>query len=204
VPADATQRAPQTGCAIIDDDDAPPHPIPPIHMGSPTIIDNNDNAPPMVRGPRTLAQLRTCAESYLINMVIQDNHLSNFSLVIKPHKLHHGYSQVTQVLAILTYVLSTDLSCFIGTIIDKDTGSTLEYCQLIKIPKYQDIWTRSFANMPGRLFQGICKYKGTNTCFFIKKLNVLKGRTYMYGHIVLLPSKGQTTQDLAHRGWQLH
>ncbi len=42
--------------------------------------------------PTDQAQLCTCAESHLINMVIQDNHLPNFSLIIKPHKLHHGYS----------------------------------------------------------------------------------------------------------------
>jgi hypothetical protein len=48
LPANATQRAPQTGRAIIDNDDAPPHPIPPLHTGSPAIIDDDDDAPPMV------------------------------------------------------------------------------------------------------------------------------------------------------------
>ncbi len=69
-------------------------------------------------------------------MVIQDNHIPNFSLVIKPHKLYHSYLQATQALAVQTYVLGTDSSCFIGAIINKDTGDTLEYPQLIKIPKY--------------------------------------------------------------------
>jgi hypothetical protein len=39
-------------------------------------------------------------------------------------------------------------------------------------PKYQDIWTHSFANELGWLFQGIHKHKGTNTCFFIKKSDI--------------------------------
>ncbi len=108
----------------------------------------------------------------------------NCSLTIKPHKLHHGYLQVTQALAVRIYVLGADSSCFIGTIINKEIGNTLKYCQLIKIPKYWDIWTCSFANELGRLFHGICKHKGTDTCFFIKKLDVPKGRTYTYGHIV--------------------
>ncbi len=69
-------------------------------------------------------------------MAIQDNHIPNFSLVIKSHKLHHGYSQATQALVVRTYVLVTDSSCFISAIIDKNTDDTLEYCQLIKIPKY--------------------------------------------------------------------
>jgi hypothetical protein len=112
-------------------------------------------------------------------MVLKDDHLPNFSLVIKPHKLHQGYLQATKALAVWTYVLGTDSSCFIGGIIDKDTGNTLEYRQLTKIPKYQD-----FAKELGRLFQGISKHKGTDTCFFIKKLDVPKGRTYTYGRIV--------------------
>jgi hypothetical protein len=49
LPSNATQRVPQTGRAIIDDDDAPPHLIPAVHTGSPAIIDNVDNSPPMVR-----------------------------------------------------------------------------------------------------------------------------------------------------------
>ena len=69
-------------------------------------------------------------------MVIQDDHLPNFALVIKPHKLHHGYLQAAQALAVRTYLLGTDSSCFIGAIIDKGTGDALEYPQLIKISKY--------------------------------------------------------------------
>ncbi len=60
------------------------------------------------------------------HMVIQDNHLPNFSLIIKPHKLHHGYLQANQALAVRIYVLSIDSSCFIGAIIDEDTGDTLK------------------------------------------------------------------------------
>jgi hypothetical protein len=161
-----------------DNDDAPPHLIPAVHTGSPAIIDNNDDAPQMVRRPWTQAQLHSQAESHLINMIIQDDHIPNFSLIIKPHKLHHGYSQAAQALAVRTYILGTDTSCFNGAIIDKDTDDTLKYCKLIKIPKYQDIiWTHSFANELGRLFQGIHEQKGANTCFFIKKSDVPKGRT---------------------------
>jgi hypothetical protein len=85
-------------------------------------------------------------------MVTQDNQIPNFFLGINPHKPHYGYLQSAQALAVQTYILGTDLDCFISTIIDKDTGNTLKYCQLIKIPKYQDIWTPGFANELRRLF----------------------------------------------------
>jgi hypothetical protein len=131
-------------------------------------------------------------------MVIQVNLIANFSLNIKPHNLHHGYAQAAQALAVWTYILCAISSCFIGAIIDKDTGDTLEYCQLIKIPKYQDIWTQSFANELGRLFQGIRKHKGTNTCFFTKKLDVSKGCMYTYGCIVC---NYHPHKDKPHRTW---
>ena len=76
-------------------------------------------------------------------MVIQDDLMPNCSLAIKPHKLHHGYSQATQAILVQTYVLGTNSTCFIGAIIDDNTGNTLKYQQLIKIPKYWDIWTQS-------------------------------------------------------------
>jgi hypothetical protein len=110
--------------------------------------------------------------------------MPNCSLAIKLYKLHHGYSQATQALVVQTYVLSTDSSYFIGAIINEDICDTLEYCQLIKIPKYWDIWTQSFANELRQLFQGIHQHKGTDTCFFIKKLDIPKGCMYMYGCIV--------------------
>jgi hypothetical protein len=139
LPLAATSGAPQTDHAIIDDDDdAPTHPVPAVHTGRLAIIHDNVNAPPIVRCPWTQAQLHTQEEPHLINMVIQDNLMPNYSLAIKPHKLHHSYlqPQAAQALVVQTYVLGADSSHFIGTIIDKETG---EYCQLIKIPKYQDI-----------------------------------------------------------------
>jgi hypothetical protein len=123
--------------------------------------------------------------------------MPNCSLAIKHHKLHHGYSQATQAILVQTYVLGTNSTCFISTIIDDNIGNTLEYCQLIKIPKYRDIRTQSFANELGQLFQGICKHKGTNTCF-IKKLGVLKGCTYAYGCIVC---NYHSQKDKPHRTW---
>jgi hypothetical protein len=82
MPSNATQRASQTVFAIIDDGDAPPHLLPEVHTGSPAIIDNNDNAPPMIRRSWTWAQLHTQVESHLINMVIQDSLMPNFSFDI--------------------------------------------------------------------------------------------------------------------------
>ena len=40
-------------------------------------------------------------------------------------------------------------------VLDKETGKTLEYTQLRKHPKYQQVWKQSYSNELGRLCQGI-------------------------------------------------
>ena len=50
---------------------------------------------------------------------------------------------------------------------DESTRTSLEYRQLIKMPKYKAVWTRSFANELGRLGQGIQDIQGTDTIKFI-------------------------------------
>jgi hypothetical protein len=183
LPSDATQRVPTTGHAITEDDDALPHPIPTVHRGSRTIIDNDDNVPPMFRRPWTQPQLSNQAESHLINTVIQDNHISNFSLVIKPHKLHHGYSQAAQALAVQTYALNTDSRCFIGAIITNIQGTHLSISNSSRSP---NIKTFGHVDLPLSLGGYSRVFTGTRapTCFFIKKSDVTKGCTYTYGCIV--------------------
>jgi hypothetical protein len=73
---------------------------------------------------------------------------------------------------------------FIGAVIDDDTGAMLEYRHLINSEKYRRIWERSFANESGRLFRGIRDIPGTDTCFFIRKSQVLKHKRSTYGRIV--------------------
>jgi len=46
------------------------------------------------------------------------------------------------------------------------------------------VWEHSFSNKLGRLFQGIRKLPGTDTCFFIRKAQVPKYKCATYGRIV--------------------
>ena len=59
---------------------------------------------------------------------------------------------------------------FAGAVIDEETGESLEYRDLMKLPKYKNIWSTSLANEFGRLAQGICDVPGTDTIFFISQL----------------------------------
>ena len=62
-------------------------------------------------------------------------------------------------------------------------GNVLKYCHLIKSEKTKKIWNTSFTNKLGCLFQGIRHIKGTDTCFFIHKAQVLRHKCATYGHI---------------------
>jgi hypothetical protein len=56
---------------------------------------------------------------------------------------------------------------------DNETGTYLNYCQLIWNPMHKEMWSRSAANEFGRLAQGVGgRNKGTNTIFFIHKNQV--------------------------------
>jgi hypothetical protein len=77
-------------------------------------------------------------------------------------------------------------------VIDEETGKSMEYRDLLKDPKHREIWCRAAANEFGRLFDGLGKntdgtqrVKGTNTCRWIKKSQVSKGKRVKYARTVV-------------------
>jgi hypothetical protein len=68
----------------------------------------------------------------------------------------------------------------------------MEYRDLLKDPKHRQTWSRSAANEFGRLFNGVGKnadgtqrVKRTNTCSWIKKSQVPKGKRVTYARAVV-------------------
>jgi hypothetical protein len=77
-------------------------------------------------------------------------------------------------------------------VIDEETGKSMEYRDLLKDPKHREIWSRAAANEFGRLFNGVGKnadgtqrVKETNTCHWIKKSQVPKGKRVTYARTVV-------------------
>ena len=80
------------------------------------------------------------------------------------------------------------------SVIDPDTGKSLEYRDLIRHPKLQSTWLRSAANEFGRLAQGVGdRIKGTNTMHFIHPSEIPEGRTVTYARHVcdIRPQKAE-------------
>jgi hypothetical protein len=73
-----------------------------------------------------------------------------------------------------------------NTIIDPDTGASMEYRHLIKHPKYSKLWAHSFSNEIGRLAQGVGgRIKGTDTINFIEynQVPIDRQKDVTYGNI---------------------
>ncbi len=87
---------------------------------------------------------------------------------------------------------------FLGAIINKNTGTVLEYRHLVKNPATKAVWETSFANKIGCLFQGIRDLQGTNTCFFIQKLQVPTNKQPTYSRIVCNVCPQKKEQNYTH------
>jgi len=80
-------------------------------------------------------------------------------------------------------IIDTNKTSFVNAIYDPDSGSMLEYKQLLQ--KDPATWNPSMANEIGRLAQGIGnRIKGTNTIQFIKKDTIPKNKTITYARVV--------------------
>ncbi len=90
--------------------------------------------------------------------------------------------------AIKTNTLEKPTGVFVSTVIDHETGDSLEYRHLIKHDKYKEIWTRSYANELGRLTNGIRNIPGTNTMEYIHRNEIPKDRlkNIAYSKIVVV------------------
>jgi hypothetical protein len=71
-----------------------------------------------------------------------------------------------------------------NAVIHPVTGKEMEYSALMKDPRLQPLWTGSFGNECGHLFQGIRDIPGTDTCFFTMLKNIPEDRNITYGKIV--------------------
>jgi hypothetical protein len=114
--------------------------------------------------------------------MLHNNHDINVDLAFKPR-------------------ITTDTNHWAYSIIVPDTGTTMEYRHLIKIPKHQDVWGHSFAIELGRLAQGIGNgEKGTNAIFFIPYSQIPHNRRkdVTYGRICVdqRPQKKETNRTL--------
>jgi hypothetical protein len=73
-----------------------------------------------------------------------------------------------------------------NSVINEDTGASIEYRHLINDASTFTIWNKAAANEFGRLAQGVGdRIEGSNTIFFIPRQAVPKGKIVTYGRFVV-------------------
>ena len=61
----------------------------------------------------------------------------------------------------------------LNAVLNEEMGELMEYRQVMKCPKYQKLYAKSYSKELGWLAQGIPGFvNGTNTIFFINKTDV--------------------------------
>jgi hypothetical protein len=81
-----------------------------------------------------------------------------------------------------------------NSVINEDTGASLEYRHLIKDDSTFTVWNKAAANEFGRLAQDVGdRIEGSNTIFFIPRQAVPKGKIIAYGWFVvdICPNKSE-------------
>jgi hypothetical protein len=82
-----------------------------------------------------------------------------------------------------------------NSVINEDTGASLEYRHLIQDDSTFPVWNKAAENEFGRLAQGVgARIEGSNTIFFIPRQAVPKGKIITYGRFVvdIRPNKSET------------
>ena len=146
--------------------------------------------------------LRSRAQS-IAKSVIEPHPMPTLKLNTPNKKLNHRYAsaaQAHQIRGLLSKIQANPESWltnatididentnpyFSGSIIDDDTGKSLEFCELIKMDKYHTVWMKNFSDEIGRLVKDIWDIPGTNTICFICRSPVPKVRTVTYDRIVV-------------------
>jgi hypothetical protein len=171
----ASRDAPSNPTWIKDNHNNVEHLPPPSSIHQRT---RNQFLCPSNAGPTTRSQLQA-QTAHMINCVIAAELMPSTINPASTLPAAIGYAFTAHQLAIENQVAHH----FIGAVIDDKTGNMLKYRHLVKNENTRALWVTSFANKIGWLFQGILHLKGTNTCFFIRKAQVLLNKRTRYGCI---------------------
>ena len=158
----------------------------PVNYVSDNEDDNGHERPPPRRSWRKLSQ-RQPVEGDILHRIVALAAKETAvvpPLAVEQRKLTRDYAGANLSLQLDKWAYDT---CFVGSILDDNTGDKLEYRDLIKRPKLRERWMRSLANELGRLSQGIRDVKGTNTIYCVPRSEIPQDRRrdVTYGRIVV-------------------
>jgi hypothetical protein len=128
----------------------------------------------------------------------------NTRALARQHSAHQAQTLIPRILRSIAFTNNQNITLPIqqnpqtmpmaNSVINEDTGASLEYRHLIKDDSTFTVWNKATANEFGRLAQGVGdRIEGSNTIFFIQRQAFLKGRIITYGRFVvdIRPNKSE-------------
>jgi hypothetical protein len=119
----------------------------------------------------------------------------NTRALARQHAAHQAQTLLPRIFRPLAFTTHQKIPIpMANSVINENTGASLEYSHLVNDTSTFTIWNEAAANEFGRLAQGVGnRIEGSNTIFFIPRQAVPKGKIVTYGQFVvdIRPNKSE-------------
>jgi hypothetical protein len=111
----------------------------------------------------------------------------NTRALARQHSVHQDQTLIPRIFRPIVFTTYQHIPMpMANSVINEDTGASLEYRHLIKDYSTLTVWNKAAANEFGILAQGFGdRIEGSNTIFFIPRQAVPKGKIITYGRFVV-------------------
>jgi hypothetical protein len=168
-----------------------PTPLPPTTVIPITPHPDSVNAPYMPQGMAGVNLFDTFEEEHTTPTIPR----YNTRALARQHAAHQAQTLRPRIFCPLAFPTHPKIPKHLAnSVINEDTGASLEYRHLINDASKFTIWNEAAANEFGRLAQGVGnRIDGSHTIFFIPRQAVPKGNFFTYGRFVvdIRPNKSE-------------
>jgi hypothetical protein len=169
-----------------------PTPLPPTTVIHITPHPASVNAPYIPQGMAGVNLFDTFEEEHMTTPTIPQY---NTRALARQHAAHQAQTLSPRIFRPIAFTSPQHIPMpMANSVINEDTGASLEYRHLIKDDSTFTVWNKAAANEFVRLAQGVGgRIEGSNTIFFIPRQAVPKGKIITYGRFVvdIRPNKSE-------------
>jgi hypothetical protein len=142
------------------------------------------NAPYIPQGMAGVNLFDTFEEEHMDTPTVPRYNTRALSL---QHSAHQAQTLIPRIFHTIAFTTHQNITMpMSNSVINEDTGASLEYRHIIKDDSTFTVWNKAAANEFGILAQGVGdRIEGSNTFFFIPRQAFPKGKIITYGRFVV-------------------
>jgi hypothetical protein len=161
-----------------------PTPLPPTTVIPLTPHPASINAPYIPQGMAGVNLFDTFEEEHMNTPTVPRY---NTRSLARQHSAHQAQTLIPCIFRPIAFTTHQNIAMpMANSVINEDTGASLEHHRLIKDDSTFTVWNKAAANEFGRLAQGVGdRIEGSNTIFFIPRHAVPKGKIITYRRFVV-------------------